>query len=120
MSFFNVGGVGVGVDANYTRTNEKRGEQQYGEGKSAQLGKSYGIVATVQIPPKTKLIINFTTHVMTYLAQRVQIEISAPITAMLLVRLESMPCCYSYGKGTLYICASDYLRSISETGDFVV
>ena len=63
VSFFNVGGVGVGVDANYTRTNEKRGEQQYGEGKSAQLGKSYGIVATVQIPPKTKLIINFTTHV---------------------------------------------------------
>ena len=78
-----------------------RVEQQYCEAKSAQLGKSYRIVATVQILPKTKFY--YTCNSLTYLAQRVQIEISASITAMLLVHLESMPRCYSYGKGTLYI-----------------
>ena len=117
-SFFNVGGVGVGVEAGYTRTNEKRGEQQYGEQRSAELGKTYGAVAEVKIPQKTKLTVEVTTYSLTYLAQRVQIEISAPSTARLLVYLESVPCCYSCGKPNfVYVHPSDFLRSLNETGE---
>ena len=117
-SFFNVGGVGVDLKADYTRTNGKSGEQQYGERSSAELGKLYGVTATVQIPPKTKLTVEVTTYSLTYLAQRVQIEISAPITARLLVYLESVPCCYSCGKSNfVYVHASDFLRSLNETGE---
>ena len=119
-SFFNVGGVGVDLKAGYTRTNDKSGGQQYSEGSSAELGKTYGVVATVQIRPKTKLTVEVTTYSLTYLAQRVQIEISAPSTARLLVYLKRVPCCYSCGKSNfVHVDASDFLRSLNETGGII-
>ena len=51
-SFFNVGGLGVGLDAGYTKSSVNSEEQQHGKGRSAQLGKSYGVVAKVQISSK--------------------------------------------------------------------
>ena len=51
-SFFNVGGLGVGLDAGYTKSSGNSEEQQHGKGRSAQLGKSYGVVAKVQISSK--------------------------------------------------------------------
>ena len=117
-SFFNVGGAGVGLNAGYTKSSGKSEEQQYGEERSVQLGKSYGVVAKVQIPPNTRLTVKIITYSLTYRAQSVQIEVSARSSTRLLVYLERVPCCCGLSKtGSIfaYIYASDFLKSLGET-----
>ena len=116
-SFFNVGGLGVGLNAGYTKSSVKSEEQQYGEERSVQLGKSYGVVAKVQIPPNTKLTVKIITYSLTYRAQSVQIEVSAPRSARLLVYLERVPRCCSCTKSStvVYVNAIDFLKSLGET-----
>ena len=63
---------------------EKSEEQQHGTGMSVQLGKLYGVVAKVQIPPNTKLTVKIKTY-------SFEIGVSAPRFARLLVYLECVP-----------------------------
>ena len=75
-------------------------------------------VAKMQIPPNTKLAVKIITYSLTYRVQSVQIEVSVPSSAELLVYLERVTCFCGLGKSGstfAFIYASDFLKSLGET-----
>ncbi len=108
-SFFNVGGVGVGLNASGSRSITKKREEQDSESVSATLGKEYSITGSIDIPAKTRAIVTITTYTESYKVSNISVEVSAPASAYLKIRLANACCCRSK---YCFISAEDFLKSL--------
>ena len=115
-SFFNIGGIGLGLGVGGSRTNEKREENKRGEENEEELGKEYGVNTELQIPPKTKVVVRITTYSVTYRAENVEVEVSAPKSALLRVKLAPRKYFSCFFTNQVFINTTDYLQSLNEEG----
>ena len=112
-SFFNIGGISVGG----SRTNEKREDEQRSEENEEELGKEYGVNTELKIPPNTKVVVRITTYSVTYRAENVEVEVSAPKSALLRVRLAPRKYFSCFFTNQVFINTADYLQSLNEEGE---
>ena len=108
-SFFNVGGVGIGLNASGTHSTTERTELQTSESTNTSLGKEYSITGKINIPAGTGLAVTITTYSVNFKTSDITIGITAPSSASLKVQLSNACCCRSR---YCFVTAEDFLRSI--------
>lgn len=109
--FFNMGGAGVGINAQATTSNTKREENLYNEGTQKSLQKEYSITGTVKIPPMTKLTVTIQTATVTYELSNILVKITAPAYSSLRVKMTRSCCCQSQ---YCFITTEEFMRTLCD------